>query len=108
MCASQGPLAHAGAPPDAQHAPACALTFLFSSYATDAMKMVLLLEMPSGLSTFTRKMVTTMQMDTGQMMPVISSPRSSSTDGCPIAALEEGERCIAACARDPNVTPPAL
>ena len=55
-------------------------TFAFSLYAAEAMKTVEEEDAPVGLSTRTRKTVTAMQMLTGQATPVISSPRSSSTD----------------------------
>ena len=60
------------------------LTLPFSLYAALAMNTVLLLDSPFGFKTRTRKMVTAMQMLTGQATPVISSPRESRTEGCSI------------------------
>lgn len=51
----------------------------FSWYAMVAMATELLSALPSGLRALTSTTTSAMQMDTGATMPVISSPRSSST-----------------------------
>ncbi len=62
---------------------ACAACFARASsrYAMVAIATLLLSAWPSGLSVRTRPTTSAMQIDTGEIIPVISSPRSSSTLG---------------------------
>lgn len=83
----------------ATHGTHASFTFAVSSYPADARNIVLDDEFPPGLSTLTRTMVTTMQIETGHTTPVMSSPRLSKmlSSGL-IGLVQAASPCVAAAA----------